>query len=290
MDPRETPAPNIQGLTREQAQLRLKVLIHEYVDGWMMWRRDRARWIDRMITAEVHQAGYLFLLERHGGQLSGCRVLDLGCGIGGFSAAAVLRGSVVIALDPNRDHLAIARMRFAFLALPGLPALQAHGETLPLKSEAFDFVAALQVLEHVTYPQQVLQEINRVLKPGGLALVTYQRRRAFVEPHYQLPLLQWVPPRLARWVVRKTGRRLEREPTGRIQIEEMHYSNGREFSGWAREAGFADCIFTEPVQLEMVRHPAKRELIRVLHRLGLSGLPALALRLRTSARPCVLVK
>ncbi len=43
---------------------------------------------------------------------------------------------------------------------------------IPYASESFDVVAADQVLEHVIFPQQVMLEIHRVLKPGGIAILT----------------------------------------------------------------------------------------------------------------------
>ncbi len=44
-------------------------------------------------------------------------------------------------------------------------------EKIPYSSESFDFVIANHVLEHVNSPQEALKEINRVLRPGGMAIL-----------------------------------------------------------------------------------------------------------------------
>lgn len=43
---------------------------------------------------------------------------------------------------------------------------------LPFKNESFDIVIMLAVLEHLHYPESMLQEISRVLKPKGAAIIT----------------------------------------------------------------------------------------------------------------------
>ncbi|WP_138992918.1 bifunctional 2-polyprenyl-6-hydroxyphenol methylase/3-demethylubiquinol 3-O-methyltransferase UbiG [Larkinella sp. C7] len=45
-------------------------------------------------------------------------------------------------------------------------------DELPLANEQVDFVLCTQVLEHVRYPEKVIQELGRVLKPGGLLFLT----------------------------------------------------------------------------------------------------------------------
>ncbi len=94
---------------------------------------------------------------------AGSRVLDLGCGGGGFSAAAVARGAQVhgIDADPSAVRLATAEVPGATFAL-----VDAHklGEAGPV-----DVAAAVQLIAHVRDPLRVLQEAARV---GELVVVT----------------------------------------------------------------------------------------------------------------------
>ena len=68
---------------------------------------------------------------------------------------------------------------------------------LPVVDSAYDVVVCTQVLEHVQYPQQVLKELNRVLRPGGSLFLTapqgwglhYEPNNFFNFTRYGLDLL-----------------------------------------------------------------------------------------------------
>ncbi len=57
------------------------------------------------------------------------------------------------------------------------------GEKLPFKSDVFDAIFSLSVLEHVKNPFECVQEINRVLKPGGILYVAVP----FLQPFHGYP-------------------------------------------------------------------------------------------------------
>ncbi len=93
-------------------------------------------------------------------------VLDLGCG-GGFMAEALARrGAVVIGIDPAAGAIAIAQAHAASENLP-VRYLVAAGERLPLADQSMDHVVCVDVLEHVADLDLVLDEVRRVLRPGG---------------------------------------------------------------------------------------------------------------------------
>lgn len=52
------------------------------------------------------------------------------------------------------------------------PDVYADGAALPFKDSTIDVVACFEVMEHVRYPDRVLQEIARVLRPGGQAFLS----------------------------------------------------------------------------------------------------------------------
>jgi ubiquinone/menaquinone biosynthesis C-methylase UbiE len=268
----------------------LEAQVRTYVHGWMTWRRDREQWIEHKVNAEHYQHGYIQLLDRYTEATPGPLLLDLGCGLGGFSTAAARRGAHVVPLDPNPEHLVITRLRLARYGICSSPLCQSTGEVLPFADRAFDIVTAFQVLEHVIDPDQVLTEMFRVLRPGGVAFVTYLRRRMLVEPHYQLPLLTWMPLPLARLTIRLTGHRIERQPTGQLEIAFMHYFHRREFVQRIEAAGFTDHVFPDEAQLDLVRHPIKQAVVKISRKMGVSNWLIKALRLRTSSQLCLLFK
>lgn len=99
---------------------------------------------------------------------SGDRALDLGCGDGVFTAELADAGATAIGAEVA--EAAIARARAAH------PDLDFHlvplGVPLPFGDGAFDLVWASEVLEHIADTERWLEEVRRVLAPGGRLLLT----------------------------------------------------------------------------------------------------------------------
>jgi len=62
----------------------------------------------------------------------------------------------------------------------------------PYDDGAFDFVVSNHVLEHVTEPELFVNEVARVLKPGGKSAHLFPVRNSLFEVHLRLPLAHWV--------------------------------------------------------------------------------------------------
>lgn len=204
----------------------------------MTWRRDFATWRERRIHQEQYQAERLDELVRVAGDLKGLRLLDLGAGMGGFAVAATLAGARVMACEYNRAYCAIIALRAARHGLR-LPVANAAGEELPLPSGAFDTVVCWDVIEHVRDPSLVLAEIARVLRPGGSALVTVINRRAWVDPHYHMRGINWLPRPLAELLIAWRGRSKSGAAFRDMQrLSEMHYFSYGAFGALAGRHGF----------------------------------------------------
>jgi ubiquinone/menaquinone biosynthesis C-methylase UbiE len=137
----------------------------------------------------------------------GSRVLDLGCGRGGVMELLWRDVRSAVGADPDlaslREHRA------------GLPLVCANGEALPLAAECFEVVIALWVLEHLAQPQVVLQNIRRVLAPGGHLL--------FLTPNANHPLLManrfsWAFPAIQKLLVPRLYGRSEAD-TFRVRYQ-----------------------------------------------------------------------
>ncbi|MFO7571611.1 MAG: class I SAM-dependent methyltransferase [Gaiellaceae bacterium] len=114
-----------------------------------------------------HRAGgdFVFVTERiplfQHAIGTGKRVLDLGCRSGALTRH-FLEGNSVVGLDVDRAALAKAE------AL-GIETVVANvEEPLPLADESFDAVVAGELLEHLRFPDELVAEIRRVLRPGGV--------------------------------------------------------------------------------------------------------------------------
>ncbi|PDW02085.1 class I SAM-dependent methyltransferase [Candidatus Viridilinea mediisalina] len=196
------------------------------IEPWlqhMTWRRDYAQWRERRINQEQYQRERLGMLRDAAGPLGGLRLLDLGAGMGGFAVAAALAGAKVTAAEYNPAYCQIIALRAARYGLT-LPILNTAGEALPLPTAGFDAVTAWDVLEHVRDPQQVLCELARVVRPGGVVLLTAINRRAWIDPHYHMPAINWLPRPLAELLIAWRGRTKAGVAFRDMQrLSEMHY-------------------------------------------------------------------
>lgn len=77
---------------------------------------------------------------------------------------------------------------------------------LAVRDETFDVVICSQVYEHVPDARKMIDEIYRVLRPGGVCYFAASTRLMWNEPHYSLPLLSVVPRRIAHWYIRMAGK------------------------------------------------------------------------------------
>jgi SAM-dependent methyltransferase len=94
------------------------------------------------------------------------RILDLGSGPGYYSRALVRGGAEVVAIDLGDENVAAA-------AASGLNALHSDGTCLPFPDATFDGVLCSNMLEHTPTPEDIFDEIERVLRPGGWAWVSW---------------------------------------------------------------------------------------------------------------------
>jgi SAM-dependent methyltransferase len=211
------------------------------IDHWlahMTWRPDFARWREGRIWQERQQGERLRLIERYGGPLAGRRVLDLGSGMGGTSVALALAGAAPLAFEYNRAYCDIIGLRAARYAAR-LPVINGAGERLPFADACFDLAIAWDVVEHVQDPELLLAELARVLRPGGRALLTVINRYAFRDPHYHIPLLNWLPRPLAEALIDRRGRSKGGAAfSDRQKLSEMHYYTMAGFRRRAAAYGF----------------------------------------------------
>ncbi|HST05785.1 MAG TPA: class I SAM-dependent methyltransferase [Chloroflexia bacterium] len=217
------------------------------IEPWlahMTWRKDFAEWRKRRIRQEEYQqANMKDLAQALGANVEGKSMLDLGAGMGGLSVAVMLeygdRGLHLQSMDYNPDYCQIARLRARRYGLT-LPITVAAGEHLPYPDASFDLITCLDVLEHVASTDEVLREMRRVLKPGGIVLTTIPNRRAFRDPHYHLPLINWLPRPLAEAIVRRSGHSKSGGPLqDRQELSELSTYTWAAFKRAAEAAGFA---------------------------------------------------
>jgi SAM-dependent methyltransferase len=110
---------------------------------------------------------------------AGDRVLDLGCGGGRHAFEVYRRGADVVAFDLDPGELAPVTSMFGGMLAAGEVSPQAgagavsgDATSMPFGDGTFDRVIAAEVLEHILDDQAAMNELARVLRPGGLAAIT----------------------------------------------------------------------------------------------------------------------
>jgi len=109
---------------------------------------------------------YFGLLRHHLNGTKPARVLDLGCGMGGFLPGLAEIGGEIVGSDVSVESLARCHER-------GFEdCVASSGYSLPFADASFDLVCMFDAIEHIEDDRAVMREVARVLTPGGLILVT----------------------------------------------------------------------------------------------------------------------
>jgi SAM-dependent methyltransferase len=169
---------------------------------------------------------------------SGSTLLDVGCGPGTITLdlAALVAPGRVVGLDESAEVIARAEAARAGRDISNVSFTAGNVYDLELADGSFDVVHAHQVLQHLTDPVAALQQMRRVLRPGGLLAARDSDYGGFT----------WEPsiPLLDRWL------ELYHQVTARNGADA---DAGRRLPGWVRAAGFGDVevssstwTFTDP--------------------------------------------
>lgn len=103
----------------------------------------------------------------------GGRILDAGCGTGSLLVQLALRGYEVYGVDISEDSVRRTEECLRFL-MPEAKSVVKRGsaEQIDYPDGGFDAVIAAEVLEHVEKDHLAVREFHRLLKPGGVCIIT----------------------------------------------------------------------------------------------------------------------
>jgi 2-polyprenyl-6-hydroxyphenyl methylase / 3-demethylubiquinone-9 3-methyltransferase len=140
-----------------------------------------------------------WIIERikdHGLLNQTTKVLDVGCGAGFLSNALSKVGLQVTGVDLSEESLKIAAKHDETKCVHYQTA---DAYKLPFADATFDVLTAMDFLEHVEHPADVIKEFSRVLKPNGLFVFhTFNRN----------PLAHLVIIKVVEWIVKNTPKHL----------------------------------------------------------------------------------
>jgi ubiquinone/menaquinone biosynthesis C-methylase UbiE len=162
-------------------------------------------------------------------EVQGQRVLEVGCGTGNISLTLAQRGAAVVGLDRSGPMLARAqgKARGEGLAITWVKGLASR---LPFAEESFDGVICVLALDFMADREGALQEMVRVLRPGGFLSVAVLNR--FSLWTLKRVIRAWFKPSLWREVRFLTPKELERLFASHPELAEIHSRQAVYFPAW----------------------------------------------------------
>lgn len=124
------------------------------------------------------------------------KVLDVGCGAGFLSNELAKHNLQVTGVDLSTESLTVAAN---YDVTKKVTYQTADAYCLPFADHSFDVLTAMDFLEHVEKPDQVIREFSRVLKPGGLFIFHTFNRNILAH----LVIIKFVE-----WIVKNTPKNL----------------------------------------------------------------------------------
>jgi 2-polyprenyl-6-hydroxyphenyl methylase/3-demethylubiquinone-9 3-methyltransferase len=122
------------------------------------------------------------------------KLLDVGCGAGAFAKMTEELGFEVYAFDPAEEAIKYAREK---LRLKN--TIAGTIEDIPPDWHSFDVISAIEVIEHVESPRELVSRIYELLKPGGHFIVSVPNRNRLVMKFWGVPEWDVPPNHLTRW-------------------------------------------------------------------------------------------
>ncbi|TSA23924.1 class I SAM-dependent methyltransferase [bacterium] len=106
------------------------------------------------------------------------KLLEVGCGMGTDLLQLARCGLEVTGIDLTENGIALAQKRFDLYQIPDELKVD-DAENLSFNDNSFDIVYSFGVLHHTPDTQKSIDEVYRVLKPGGLAVIMLYHTKSF---------------------------------------------------------------------------------------------------------------
>ena len=130
------------------------------------------------------------------------KVLEIGCGNGADGVMFAMNGAEYTGVDLTQPAIDATREHFQILGLQGKFRLE-NAEHLSFDDAAFDMVYSMGVLHHTSDTQQAINEVYRVLKPGGQAIIMLYHKHSF---NYYLRIMLYMRARVFVKILSRLGR------------------------------------------------------------------------------------
>lgn len=189
-----------------------------YKGGYILWGINYSS-----IYQKVRQKNGLELLMPNKKD----RILDAGCGDGSLSLQIARKAKKVFGIDIAENAFRKAKKH----APKNLKFLKGNIEQTKLKSGMLDKIICIEALEHVLHPEKALREFNRLLKPGGMLILTYptidQTIIAKIERFLRIRKLTPVSEHITGWDYKTVIGKAEKQGFKFLEFKGISFDLGR---------------------------------------------------------------
>jgi 2-polyprenyl-6-hydroxyphenyl methylase / 3-demethylubiquinone-9 3-methyltransferase len=167
-------------------------------------------------------------------------ILDIGCGAGFLTNALAKEGHRLTGIDLSAKSLSVAKKRDS---TQSVDYQECDAFALPFKEQSFDVVCAMDFLEHVEAPEQIIKKAAELLRPGGLFFF-HTFNRNFLSWLIVIKGVEWCVPNtpqnmhLYSYFIKPLELKHWCEEAG-LLVQEMH--------------GFTPCLFSLPLWKSLIQ-------------------------------------
>ena len=181
-----------------------------FFDYWMENVVDPAdphlpRWIEYEDGAVARAQSRTALIEQYE-PVKGKDVLEIGCQNGAWLIDLAVAGANAVGIDVVEPAVEAASIRAECWDV-SIDARVGDACNLDFDDESFDIIASNDVIEHVPDKSAMVSEVMRVLRPGGLAVISapvrFSVKHFMSDPHYQHAGVSPLPAPMIAWYLKR---------------------------------------------------------------------------------------
>ncbi|MDH5670280.1 MAG: class I SAM-dependent methyltransferase [Nitrospira sp.] len=142
----------------------------------MSYEADRRRYFEEITAKRYNGRDWHIPTTAQFEKYAGKDVLEIGCGIGTDGFEFAKRGAHYVGIDLTENSVALARERFELFNVKGTFKVVNAEAGLPFESDSFDHIYSFGVIHHSPKTEAIVDEMYRVLRPGGTVTVMLYNR------------------------------------------------------------------------------------------------------------------
>lgn len=157
---------------------------------------EKEKILNDWLGKECAAKGVLLDFQKRVGDPAGKKVLDIGFGNGIILSTFASADACVYGVEIDKMLVSIAK-KLTMCSDKDNRFLLYDGITLPFPDNYFDYIYSTSVLEHTSFPEKMLREAHRVLRPGGKFYLAFPNKFYYRETHTGVWFVSYLPRFLA---------------------------------------------------------------------------------------------